>query len=170
MNDFYMLDNFIRINSFLKSEIFKKLFIKVLYNENFIQNQNFPNGSNNTINNSDIYNIFSLWYMIKEINLLIKQIKENNNDGFFLIDKNINEDLLDCIKSGNIKFNIQNNLFIKHHIFDFIENLVTVSIRFHIMQPGIFHMYACIFITSFSVQKKTFSFIISLVINSQFIN
>ena len=58
--------------------------------------------------------------MIKEINLLIKQIKENNNDGFFLIDKNINEDLLDCIKSGNIKFNIQNNLFIKHHIFDFI--------------------------------------------------
>ena len=118
---FFKENNFIRINSFLKSEIFKKLFIKVLYNENFIQNQNFPNGSNNTVNNSDIYNIFSLWYMIKEINLLIKQIKENNNDGFFLIDKNINEDLLDCIKSGNIKFNIQNNLFIKHHIFDFIE-------------------------------------------------
>ena len=118
---FFKENNFIRISSFLKSEIFKKLFIKVLYNENFIQNQNLQNNNNNTLNNNDIYNIFSLWYMIKEINLLIKQISENNNGSFFLIDKSINEDFLNDIKSTNIKDNIQNNLFIKHHIFDFIE-------------------------------------------------
>ena len=87
---FFIENNFIRINSFLKSEIFKRLFIKVIYNENFIQNKNLPNDNNSILNNNDIYNIFSLWYMIKEINLLIKQIKENNNDNFFLIDKNIN--------------------------------------------------------------------------------
>ena len=59
--------------------------------------------------------------MVKEINLLIKQISENNKDDFFLINKNINEEFLNEIKSSNIKDNVQNNLFIKHHIFDFIE-------------------------------------------------
>jgi hypothetical protein len=118
---FFKENNFIRISSFLKSEIFKKLFVKVLYNENFIENPNLTNVNNNKLNNSDIYNIFSLWYMVKEINLLIKQISENNKDDFFLINKNINEEFLNEIKSSNIKDNVQNNLFIKHHIFDFIE-------------------------------------------------
>ena len=119
---FFKENNIIRISSFLKSEIFKKLFVKVLYNENFIENPNLPNvNNNNKLNNSDIYNIFSLWYMVKEINLLIKQISENNKDDFFLINKNINEEFLNEIKSSNIKDNVQNNLFIKHHIFDFIE-------------------------------------------------
>ena len=123
-------NNFIRINSFLKSEIFKKLFIKVLYNENFIEYQNLnkinSNYENNTIslNNSDIYNIFSLWYMIKEMNLLVKQINENNEPKLFLGNKDINEKFMNLQYINTIE-NIENNLFIKHHIFDFIDRYLS---------------------------------------------
>ena len=118
---FFKENNFIRINSFLKSEIFKKLFIKVLYNENFIENPNISNDINNKnsiiFNNTDIYNIFSLWYMIKEINLLIKQINENNNTNFFFINKNIHETFLGDIKRDDV----QKNTFLNHYIFELIE-------------------------------------------------
>ena len=126
---FFKENNFIRINSFLKSEIFKKLFVKVLYNEKFIENINLQNSNNNQnnniINNSDIYNIFSLWYMIKELNLLINQIGENNDSKFSFINKNINEKLFnsfEVIDKGEI---LQNNIFIKHHIFDLCDRYLT---------------------------------------------
>ena len=122
-------NNFIRINSFLKNEIFKKLFIKVLYNDNFIENihlnNNEGNKNNNILNSYDIYNIFSLWYMIKELNLLIQQLKENYNSELLFINKNINEKLfytLDEIKTGE---NAQNNIFLKHHIFDFCDRYLS---------------------------------------------
>jgi len=119
-------NNFIRINSFLKSEIFKKLFIKVLYNENFIENINLQNNGNNNqnnhiFNNSDIYNIFSLWYMIKELNLLVNQIEESNDSKFLFINKNINEKLFNSFEVMNKSEDLQNNLFIKHHIFDLCD-------------------------------------------------
>ena len=119
-------NNFIRINSFLKSEIFKKLFIKVLSNENFIENINLQNIGNNNqnnqiINNSDIYNIFSLWYMIKELNLLVNQIDESNDSKFLFINKNINEKILNSFEVINKNEDIQNNIFIKHHIFDLCD-------------------------------------------------
>ena len=119
-------NNFIRINSFLKSEIFKKLFVKVLYNENFIENINLQNNNNNfeknnILKNNDIYNIFSLWYIIKEINILLKQINENNNTKFLFIDRNINESLFNSFEQINKELDVKNNFFLKYHIFDFCD-------------------------------------------------
>ena len=57
---FFKENIFIRINSFLKSEIFQKLFIKVLYNENFIENLN--NKNINTISNS--YSLIIFFYYV----------------------------------------------------------------------------------------------------------
>ena len=129
---FFRENNFIRINSFLKSEIFQKLFIKVYYNEYFIQNTNLKSNVNNyyekknyIFNNTDIFNIFSLWYMIKEIYQLIKQINENNNSNFSFIDKNINETLFGSMEKINKKEDIQNNLLFKHHIFNFIDRYLS---------------------------------------------
>ena len=123
---FFIENNFIRINSFLKSEIFKKLFVKVLYNENFIENINLQNinnnfKKNNILQNNDIYNIFSLWYMVKEIIILLKQMKENNISKSLFIDKNINETLFNSFEQINNEIDSKNNLFLKHHIFDFCE-------------------------------------------------
>ena len=123
---FFKENNFIRINSFLKSEIFKKLFVKVLYNENFIENINLQNinnnfKKNNILQNNDIYNIFSLWYMVKEIIILLKQMKENNITKSLFIDKNINETLFNSFEQINNEIDSKNNLFLKHHIFDFCE-------------------------------------------------
>ena len=120
-------NNFIRINSFLKSEIFKKLLVKVLYNEKFIENINLQNNNQNNkiINNSDIYNIFSLWYMIKELNLLINQIGENNDSKFLFINKNINEKLFNSFEVINKCEDLQKNIFIKHYIFDLCDRYLT---------------------------------------------
>ena len=113
---------FIRINSFLKSEIFQKLFVKVLYNDNFIENQNINNNINNNIlNNNDIYNIFSLWIIIKEIINLLNKI-DNNNLGLSFIDKDINEIIFDfSYKENNLVYSSLNNYFLKNIIFDVIE-------------------------------------------------
>ena len=88
---FFKENNFIRINSFLKSEIFQKLFIKVLYNENFIENPNISNDINNK--------------------------NENNNTNFFFINKNIHETFLGDIKRDDV----QKNTFLNHYIFELIE-------------------------------------------------
>ena len=127
---FFKENNFIKINSFLKSEIFQKLFVKVIYNENFIQNINLQNINNNNINNNsfndtDIYNIFSLWYIFKEIILLINQISNNNFLNFIFIDNNINETIFGSIDNINNKENIRNDLFLKYIIIDFIERYLS---------------------------------------------
>ena len=127
---FFKENNFIKINSFLKSEIFQKLFVKVIYNENFIQNINLQNINNNNIknnsfNDTDIYNIFSLWYIFKEIILLINQISNNNFLNFIFIDNNINETIFGSIDNINNKENIRNDLFLKYIIIDFIERYLS---------------------------------------------
>ena len=121
---FFKENIFIRINSFLKSEIFQKLFVKVLYNENFIENIN--NKNINIINNSyaltnnDVYNIFSLWIIIKEILNLLNQV-DNNNLGLSFINKNINEKNFDNNKENNMELSYMNNYIFKKNIFDVIE-------------------------------------------------
>ena len=112
---------FIRINSFLKSEIFQKLFVKVLYNDNFIENINTNNDINNkSLNNNDIYNIFSLWIIIKEINSMLNQI-DNNNLGLSFIEKNINERIINIRDDNNLGYSSLNNYFFKNNIFDVIQ-------------------------------------------------
>ena len=117
---FYKENIFIRVNSFLKSEIFQKLFVKVLYNENFIDCPNIIINSTNSLTNNDVYNIFSLWIIIKEINTMLNQV-DNNNLGLSFIDKNIYEEIMFEDKDNNIGFNSSNNYFLKNSIFDVIE-------------------------------------------------
>ena len=118
---FFKENIFIRINSFLKSEIFKKLFVKVIYNENFIENPNSINNKNsNSLTNNDIYNIFSLWIIIKEIINILNQV-DNTNIGITLIDKNINEKIIEDRKTNILEYSCLNNYFFKKHIFDVIE-------------------------------------------------
>ena len=117
---FYKENIFIRINSFLKSEIFQKLFVKVLYNDNFIECPNIIINSTNSLTNNDVYNIFSLWIIIKEINTMLNQI-DNNNLGLSFIDKNIYEEIMLENKDNNIGFSSSNNYFLKNSIFDVIE-------------------------------------------------
>ena len=118
---FFKENIFIRINSFLKSEIFQKLFIKVLYNENFIENINNKNTNNSyALTNNDVYNIFSLWIIIKEILNLLNQIS-NNNIGIAFINKNINEKIFDNNKEKNLEASYLNNYIFKNNIFDVIE-------------------------------------------------
>jgi hypothetical protein len=120
-NTIFLKENiFIRINSFLKSEIFKKLFIRVIFNENFIHNQKFQS-SNNKYNNTEIYNIFSLWYMIKELICYIEQNNNNNIDiNFSLVDRNINEVIFNKNKDNNSM-----NIFFKHHIYNLIDRYLS---------------------------------------------
>ena len=118
---FFKENIFIRVNSFLKSEIFQKLFVKVLYNDNFIENPGNTNKElniDNNINNNDIYNIFSLWIIIKELINLIGNI--NNNNNISLINRNINEKLYDD-NNNNLISNSLNNYFFKKNIFDVVE-------------------------------------------------
>ena len=119
---FFKENVFIRINSFLKSEIFKKLFVKVLYNENFIENQeNINNGINsNSLTNNDIYNIFSLWIIVKEIINMLNQV-DNSNKGITFIDKNINEKIIENNKNNILEYSCLNNYIFKNHVFDVIE-------------------------------------------------
>ena len=121
---FFKENIFLRIHSFLKSEIFKKLFVKVIYNDNFIENPNINilinNIDNNSLTNNDVYNIFSLWIIIKEINTNLNQI-DNNNTGLSFIDKNINEKIFNLNKENNLEQNSLNNYFLKNTIFDVIE-------------------------------------------------
>ena len=117
---FYKENIFIRINSFLKSEIFQKLFVKVLYNDNFIECPNIIINSTNSLTNNDVYNIFSLWIIIKEINTMLNQI-DNNNFGLSFIDKNIYEEIICENKDNNIGLSSSNNYFLKNSIFDVIE-------------------------------------------------
>ena len=117
---FYKENIFIRINSFLKSEIFQKLFVKVLYNDNFIDCPNIIINSSNSLTNNDVYNIFSLWIIIKEINTMLNQT-DNNNLGLSFIDKNIYEEIIFESKDNNIGFSSSNNYFLKNSIFDVIE-------------------------------------------------
>ena len=128
---FFKENIFLRMNSFLRSEIFKKLFVKVLYNDNFIDNNNNQNMNNNnnnninntTLNNNDIYNIFSLWVIIKEIINMINKIDNNNNLGLAFIDKDINEIIIDTNNNNenNLEYTSLNNYFFKNTIFDVIE-------------------------------------------------
>ena len=118
---FFKENIFIRINSFLKSEIFQKLFIKVLYNQNFIENTNNKNTHNSyALTNNDAYNIFSLWTIIKEILNLLNQI-DNNNIEIAFINKNINEKIFDNNKEKNLEASYLNNYIFKNNIFDVIE-------------------------------------------------
>lgn len=117
---FYKENIFIRINSFLKSEIFQKLFVKVLYNDNFIECPNIIINSNNSLTNNDVYNIFSLWIIIKEINTILNQI-DNNNLGLSFFDKNIYEEIMFENKDNNTGFSSSNNYFLRNSIFDVIE-------------------------------------------------
>ena len=119
---FFKENIFIRVNSFLKSEIFQKLFVKVLYNDNFIEN---PNNSNNTVNldsnnNNDIYNIFSLWIIIKDLINLLNGIN-NNNVGISFINKNIISKLYDDNNNNNLISNTLNSHFFKNNIFNVVE-------------------------------------------------
>ena len=119
---FFKENIFIRVNSFLKSEIFQKLFVKVLYNDNFIEN---PNNSNNTVNldsnnNNDIYNIFSLWIIIKDLINLLNGIN-NNNVGISFINKNIISKLYDDNNNNNLINNTLNSHFFKNNIFNVVE-------------------------------------------------
>ena len=119
---FFKENIFIRVNSFLKSEIFQKLFVKVLYNDNFIEN---PNNSNNTVNldsnnNNDIYNIFSLWIIIKDLINLLNGIN-NNNVGISFINKNIISKLYDDNNNNNLIRNTLNSHFFKNNIFNVVE-------------------------------------------------
>jgi hypothetical protein len=59
--------------------------------------------------------------MIKELNLLVNQIDESNDSKFLFINKNINEKLLNSFEGINKSEDLQNNLFIKHHIFDLCD-------------------------------------------------
>ena len=121
---FFKENIFIRINSFLKSEIFQKLFVKVLYNENFIENANYNNNkrinNNNAINNNDIYNIFSLWVIIKEIINLLNQI-DNNNLGLYFVNKDINEKTFNNSFENSLEYCSLDNYFFKNNIFNVIE-------------------------------------------------
>ena len=117
---FFKENIFIRINSFLKSELFKKLFVKVLYNDNFIESNIIIN-NNNSLTNNDIYNIFSLWVIIKEINNSLNQMGDNNNNDLSLISKNINVKLINNRDESNIGYSSLNNYFFKNNIFDVIE-------------------------------------------------
>ena len=119
---FFKENIFIRVNSFLKSEIFQKLFVKVLYNDNFIEN---PNNANNTVNldsnnNNDIYNIFSLWIIIKDLINLLNGIN-NNNVGISFINKNIISKLYDDNNNNNLINNTLNSHFFKNNIFNVVE-------------------------------------------------
>ena len=119
---FFKENIFIRVNSFLKSEIFQKLFVKVLYNDNFIEN---PNNANNIVNldsnnNNDIYNIFSLWIIIKDLINLLNGIN-NNNFGISFINKNIIDKLYNDNNNNNLISNTLNSHFFKNNIFDVVE-------------------------------------------------
>ena len=63
--------------------------------------------------------------MIKELNLLIKQMNENYNSEFLFINKNINEKLFYSLEVLNNGENVQNNIFLKYHIFDFCDRYLT---------------------------------------------
>ena len=119
---FFRENIFIRINSFLKSEIFQKLFVKVLYNDNFIENINNKNIKNSyALTNNDVYNIFSLWIIIKDILNLFNQV-DNHNMGISFINKNLNEkNFNDNKENNNLEFSSLNNYIFKNNIFDVIE-------------------------------------------------
>ena len=55
----------IKICSILSSDLFCKLYNKVMFNE--------KNDKNNQINEEDIYNVFSLWFMINHIGVLLEE-------------------------------------------------------------------------------------------------
>ena len=57
----------IKICSILSSDLFSKLYNKVMFNE--------KNDKNNQINEEDIYNVFSLWFMINHIGVLLEENK-----------------------------------------------------------------------------------------------
>ena len=55
----------IKICSILSSDLFSKLYNKVMFSD--------KNDKNNQINEEDIYNIFSLWFMINHIGVLLEE-------------------------------------------------------------------------------------------------
>ena len=57
----------IKICSILSSDLFSKLYNKVMFSD--------KNDKNNQINEEDIYNIFSLWFMINHIGVLLEENK-----------------------------------------------------------------------------------------------
>ncbi len=57
----------IKICSILSSDLFSKLYNKVMFSD--------KNNKNNQINEEDIYNIFSLWFMINHIGVLLEENK-----------------------------------------------------------------------------------------------
>ena len=100
----------IRIHSFLSSEIFQKLFIKVLYNEN-----------NSLVNNNnDIYNIFSLWIMLKDINNCLEQFNIQN-DPLFFINKDFCKLIVNKDNSNDLVVRSTKNVMFKKLIFGIIE-------------------------------------------------
>ena len=117
---FFKENIFIRLNSFLKSEIFQKLFVKVLYSENFVENQNNNKINNSSFSNNDINNIFSLWIIIKDLINILNNV--NNNLGISFLDKNMNEKVFNNKDyNNNLEYNTLNNCFFKNNIFDVIE-------------------------------------------------
>ena len=101
----------IRIHSFLSSEIFQKLFIKVLFNDNNSLVNN---------NNNDIYNIFSLWIMLKDINNCLTQFN-TQNDPLFFINKNFCKLTFNKENSNDLVFKSIKNVMFKKLIFGVIE-------------------------------------------------
>ena len=58
----------IKICSILSSDLFSKLYNKVMFSD--------KNDNNNEINEEDIYNVFSLWFMINHIGVLLEENKD----------------------------------------------------------------------------------------------
>jgi hypothetical protein len=105
-SSFHKVNLIFQTISLVNSELFENLYIKILYQNN----ENEKNDFSNSAKEEELYDVFSLWMLFRNMKSILSS---NNND----VDIDINSSFFERIENGKIQKHLSDkNIFIDNFI------------------------------------------------------